>query len=141
MSEIFGILDILESTIIDGRKIPMTEKVVLDERQLLTLIEKARVVLKSKGEAAWQAIDHGSAGESEKSIPVDVAVSEREYDERKVELIRIRDETRQYADNVMAQLQLIVTKMQTQLIKMESTLRNGREIIETSDYGSEEGAS
>ncbi len=141
MSEIFGILDILESTIIDGRKIPMTEKVIVDEGHLLTLIEKARVVLKSKGEAAWQAVDQGSSPPKLDDLQTpESALPEREYDERRSELLRIRDETRQYADNVMAQLQLIVTKMQTQLIKMESTLRNGREIIETADYGSDEGA-
>ena len=57
--EILGLLDTLESTILDSTKIPMTKKIIINEEQILELIDKIRLVAQGGAEAK-----HRSRGKS-----------------------------------------------------------------------------
>jgi len=55
--EILGLLDSLESTILDGFKIPMTKKTLINEEQVLILIDKIRLVAQGGADFVKKAID------------------------------------------------------------------------------------
>ncbi|HTY14057.1 MAG TPA: hypothetical protein VMD02_07760 [Candidatus Omnitrophota bacterium] len=44
MMKILGLLDTLESVVLDGFKIPLTKKTMVNEEQLLKIIDKIRLV-------------------------------------------------------------------------------------------------
>ena len=47
MSKLLGLLDVLESKILEGKKVPLTEKVMVDEDEVMSIIDKIRSVLQS----------------------------------------------------------------------------------------------
>lgn len=55
--QILGLLDSLESTILDGFKIPMTKKTIINEEQVLILIDKIRLVAQGGADFVKKAID------------------------------------------------------------------------------------
>jgi hypothetical protein len=60
--EILGLLDTLESMILDGFKIPMTGKTIINEAKVLHLMDKIRLVVEGGQDFAKKAI----AGEQSK---------------------------------------------------------------------------
>lgn len=54
--EILGLIDTLEAMIMEGFRIPLTKKTILDEEELLDMVEKIKVVAKGGGEFARTAI-------------------------------------------------------------------------------------
>jgi hypothetical protein len=55
--EILGLLDTLESTILEGFKVPMTKKTLINEDKVLQIIDKIRLVSQGGGEFVKKAID------------------------------------------------------------------------------------
>lgn len=55
--EILGLLDSLEEAILNGVKIPLTKKILLNEEEILTLIDKIRLVAQGGSNFAKKAID------------------------------------------------------------------------------------
>ena len=45
MSKLLGLLDVLESKILEGKKVPLTEKVMVDEDEVMSIIDKIRYCL------------------------------------------------------------------------------------------------
>lgn len=141
MNEILGLIDSIEATILEGKKVPFSEKVLLDERRLLVLIDKLRLVVKNDSTLIRRSIDITPADapaaapiviETPTSIHPDVL---RQADE---ESRRIRRNADEYADNVLAHLQMVVTRAQKNIIKLEQSIESGREHLET--RRNEEGA-
>ncbi len=54
--EILGLLDTLESMIMDGSRIPFTKKLVVNEEKLLAVVDKIRLVVQGGGGFAKEAI-------------------------------------------------------------------------------------
>jgi hypothetical protein len=54
--EILGLLDTLESVVLDGTKIPLTKKVMINEEKVLGIIDKMRLVAQGGGGFAKDAI-------------------------------------------------------------------------------------
>lgn len=117
--EILGLLDALESLILDGFKFPLSRKVMVDEERVLALIDKIRLVAQSGSGFAKKAV----AGEVIRStavardLPKEVAAKLPEGasgdDARSVEIVQqayqIAKEVRfgadKYADEVLANLE------------------------------------
>jgi len=55
--EILGLLDTLEALILDGFKIPLTSKTLVNEERVLALIDKIRLVAQGGEDFAKKAID------------------------------------------------------------------------------------
>ena len=55
--EILGLLDTLESMILEGFKIPMSKKTVINEEKVLQVIDKIRLVSQGGGEFVKKALD------------------------------------------------------------------------------------
>jgi len=138
--EILGLLDTLESMILDGTKVPFTKKVMVNEEKLLSVIDKIRLVIQGGSDFAKKAIAHeegrGGSGSTEESAERD----ERTREESKaVEVIEqayqmakeIRDGADNYADEVLANLEATSTRILR-------TIKAGRErLTKTTRVGSE----
>jgi len=55
--ELLGLLDALESVILDGTKLPFTKRIVIDEEKVLGIVDKVRLVVQTGGELARSAVD------------------------------------------------------------------------------------
>ena len=124
--EILGLLDTLESVVLDSPKVPFTKKVVIDEEKLLGILDKIRLVLQGGGDFARKAIgrvDQPGPVQSEEipAAEAQPAPSEgRQRGEAKaVEVIEqayqmakeIRDGADKYADEVLANLEATSTRI------------------------------
>ena len=110
--EILGLLDTLEATILHGKKVPLTEKVVLNESKLLELTDKMRAIIKSGNGTAKRAIERASINDpfNEKVI-----ISKAQREAR-----LIKEGANKYADEALAHVLATV-------LKLERTLENGRQ--------------
>ncbi|MDD5594091.1 MAG: hypothetical protein PHG97_05085 [Candidatus Margulisbacteria bacterium] len=129
--EILGLLDHLESIVLDSAKIPFSKKIMVDEEKLLSVIDKIRMVLQGGSDYAKKAIGRSetagaeeAAGESveERRPPAEtkaVEVMEQAYKMAK----EIREGADQYADEVLANLEATSTRILR-------TVKAGRERLE-----------
>ena len=115
--KILGLLDTLESIILDGFKIPLTKKTMVNEEQILKIIDKMRLVLQGGDEFAKPA-----AEKSEKKIETVSSQIEQhpETDKGKAtEIVQqayqlakeIREGADKYADEVLSNLELSTTRV------------------------------
>jgi len=120
--EILGLLDTLESMILDGTKIPLTKNILINEEKILAVIDKMRLVIQggggfAKGAIAPKSETPAGAKAAEKPAPTPGAkevLEGRSQDEAKaVEVLQqayqmakeIREGADQYADEVLANLE------------------------------------
>lgn len=130
MDELLGLIDSLEANILDAKRIPMTDKLILEERIILPLIDKIRLSAKSGTNLARQSIEKSLEGEA----PIEVSRSDQDAKDLLAETIKEANEIRvgsqEYAEYVLANLHLMVTKMQKNLMKLEKNLEGGRDVLE-----------
>ncbi|OGB87598.1 hypothetical protein A3H38_00935 [candidate division WOR-1 bacterium RIFCSPLOWO2_02_FULL_46_20] len=125
--EILGLLDTLESMILDGSKIPLTKKILINEEKVLSIIDKMRLVAQGGGGFAKGAIVSRQDGLNEKAeIKKGIAQAEKETvdgrsqeEAKSVEVLQqayqmakeIRDGADKYADEVLANLEATSTRI------------------------------
>ena len=121
--EILGLMDTLESLILDGFKLPFTKKVLINEEKVLSIIDKMRLVLQGGEGLAQEAIAAGSAeGQEghENKVEVNLTVEGKSIDENKaVDILQqayqmakeIREGADGYADEVLANLEATSTRI------------------------------
>jgi hypothetical protein len=107
--EILGLLDTLESIVLDSAKIPFTKKIMVDEEKMLSIIDKIRLVIQGGGDFARKAIVRGEAQEAapEPTESKAVEVLEQAYQMAK----EIREGADKYADEVLANLEATSTRI------------------------------
>jgi hypothetical protein len=144
MNEVLGLLDSLEATILESKKIPLTDKVIIEEKNLLSLIDKMRLTLKSNGDIVHEALttaepENFQTAQTPSFYNLKPGQKNSYYTDQKADEIltdaqdnakEIIQGAKAYADQVLANLQLIVTKNQKNLGMMEKTLENSREILD-----------
>lgn len=104
---VLGMLEALETLVLDGRAIPLTDYVMCDTKKVLMIVSQVRTQIQQ--------------------IP-DAGV-ETDSDEIQGEAAKIRQEANAYADQVLAKLLLVVTKIQKHVVGMERTLETSRELL------------
>ena len=133
MNEVLGLVDSLEAMVLESAKIPMTDKLIIPERKIIQLIDKIRYATKS-GDGARNAIDVNKAIVIESLLTVQEDPSGPTSNERiqraEVKALQIKEGAHQYAEQVLTNLQLLVTKLQNQMIKLEQSIENGRDVLE-----------
>lgn len=136
MNDVLGLIDALEASVMDAKKMPMTDKVMLNQKQVLALIDKLRFLVRNR-DAARKAVD--LSGNTEASTNVQSQSNEKPVIanagievilKAKREAKEIESQSNEYADNVLAQLQLLVTKLQKNLIRLEKNVEDGRSVLE-----------
>lgn len=133
--EILGLLDTLESMILDSSKIPFTKKIVADEESLLGIIDKMRLVIQGGGGFAKDAIvlkqgaGNGIRGAEETSK--EGLEGKTQEEAKAVEVLQeayrmtkeIREGADKYADEILANLEATTTRIMR-------TIKAGRERLE-----------
>jgi len=126
--EILGLLDTLESMILDGTKIPLTKKILINEDKVLAVIDKMRLVIQGGGAFAKEAISskQGARDEGRGTERAAIAPENRELIEgrsqeevKAVEVLQqayqmakeIREGADKYADEVLANLEATSTRI------------------------------
>jgi hypothetical protein len=123
MSKILGIIDALEATIFEAKKVPFSNKVILNEDELFLLIDKLRSVLKT--EILQEPLQPFLAVSKNSQESDEIQLNEENEKNEK-----IKNGADEYADFVLSNLQLAIIKMRKDLIKLESNIENGREVLD-----------
>jgi hypothetical protein len=130
MNDILGLVDSLEALILESPRIPMTEKLIVVEKDALQLIDKIRMSIKN-GNVSRAHIDIN------KDLLVEVPVADSPKEQPKLTIAdattqakKIKQGANDYAEYVLSNLQLSVTKLQNQIIKLEKNIENGRDVLE-----------
>ncbi len=132
--EVLGLLDHLESIVLDSAKLPFSKKVVVDEDKLLTVIDKIRMVLQGGGDFAKKAIgksEEAAAAPGEQTVAEAEAEHRPPAESKAVEVMEqaykmakeIREGADKYADEVLANLEATSTRILR-------TVKAGRERLE-----------
>ena len=136
MNKILGLLDALESNILNSKKVPLSNKVIIDENEIVEIIDKIRLVLKSDLELIKQSSQstekcndtNNNLELSEKRNQNDIA--HKQIIEKELEKIKkLKNGADDYAQYVLSNLQLTVTKMQNNLLKLEKNIESGKQVI------------
>jgi cell division septum initiation protein DivIVA len=126
--EILGLLDTLEAMILDGTKIPLSKKIIINEEKVLAVIDKMRLVIQGGGGFAKDAIvNRAAAKDGKPDARRDTAAAAsrelmegRSQEEAKaVEVLQeayqmakeIREGADGYADEVLANLEATSTRI------------------------------
>jgi hypothetical protein len=121
--EILGLLDTLESMILEGFRIPLTKKTMINEEKVLQVVDKIRLVAQGGGDLVKKAIDKRTVP-APKQETIEFAEARREVEkvkeglpvdneDRATEIIesayKIAKEVRmgadKYADEVLSNLE------------------------------------
>lgn len=127
MDEIFGLIDSLEAVILEGKKVPFSDKIMVEEHRVLQMIDKMRLVIKSNGSIIKRSID---LTKKEEPVKVHVPPTATQQAASELEAEKIKQGAHEYADYVMANIQLMITKMQTNLVKAEKVITESRSMID-----------
>lgn len=137
MSKLLGLIDVLESIIDEAKSVPLSTKVIVDEQEILAICEKIREVIKSE-EVIENTIEvkdtqqgaHSSFQTDVSDKKKDVSSTDEWIKEELKKIKKIKNGADDYAEYVLSNLQLTVTKMQNNLIKLEKNIESGRKVIE-----------
>lgn len=118
--EILGLLDTLESIVLDSTNIPFTKRIIVNEEQLLSIIDKIRLVIQGGSDFAKKAIARGESPQKEEA-GAEVSEAERrpQAESKAIEVIEqayqmakeIREGADKYADEVLANLEATSTRI------------------------------
>jgi hypothetical protein len=137
MSELLGLLDSLEAVVLEGKKIPLSDKALLDEVRILQIIDKMRYTMQHGSNIARKAVDVSKdelKTDQKNSKKVD---SNSEIDPQNIvikakeDAKKMKNSATEYADVILANVQLMVSKMQKNLVKLERNLESGRKTLDT----------
>jgi len=127
VSKILGLLDVLESNVLEGKKVPLTEKVMVDEKEIINIIDKIRSVVQSEDviqhNIQVKPVDEFKAMQQQEKADIQ---TNSEIEKAK----KIKEGAQEYAQYILSNLQLIVTKMQNNLVKLEKNIEGGRKVID-----------
>ncbi|OGC11406.1 hypothetical protein A3K48_02705 [candidate division WOR-1 bacterium RIFOXYA12_FULL_52_29] len=140
--EILGLLDTLESIILDSTKVPFSKKVIVDEVKVLSIIDKIRLVLQGGSDFAKKAIVRHDAGDAAVHSQVGGEGHEphkegfegktQEVIEQAYQLAKeIRGGADKYADEVLANLEATS-------VRILRTIKAGREQLSKTTQVKEE---
>jgi hypothetical protein len=139
MSELMGMLDVLDSFVAGGSRIPMTGKIVLEEQPLVQILRRLRHVLENGERTIRQTIE--VSADVAMTRPQPPGMSALEIDSLPVledaarRAAEMRQGAREYADQVLANLELVVAKLSKEVAKVERHIQNGRATISTTTQG------
>ncbi|MFH1361714.1 MAG: hypothetical protein ABIH69_03575 [bacterium] len=145
--EVLGLLDTLESMVLDGTKIPLTKKVMVNEDAILAVIDKMRLVVQGGGGFAKEAIaskqmsrpEPAVQATAEETIIIEEVQNARTKDDSKaVEVLQqayqmakeIREGADTYADEVLANLEATSTRILRTIKAGRDRLGNGNKGVE-----------
>ena len=145
--DILDLLDELERRILNGRQTVLMKKTeaIVDKHEMLDVLEAIRKVIDEKYQMlrldedsdSPQDNEAASAAASRKAAEDKFAKDPEAYDiikEAKREAQLIKNEIDEYADQVLLNLKLTVTKFKRKLVKLDNVLDMSRDRLEKSVF-------
>lgn len=145
--DILDLLDELERRILNGRQTVLMKKTeaIVDKHEMLDLLEAIRKVIDEKYQMlrldddsdSPQDNEAATAAASRKAAEDKFAKDPEAYDilkEAKREAQLIKNEIDEYADQVLLNLKLTVTKFKRKLVKLDNVLDMSRDRLEKSVF-------
>ena len=129
--EILGVIDALEATLLSGARIPLTDKIVIEEHKIIPILDRMRALVRQGEGSAKQQIS-GASVSAKPALRADRIIMDTMENSEEIvssafqKAQDIKKGADEYADQVLANLQVTLTKMQRNIIKMEQTVDNGR---------------
>ncbi len=133
MNELFGLLDSLESMILTAKKMPLTDKIMIEEKLLLRYIDKIKMAVQGQ-DLIRKTVDVSKQDEVKIEHQRLAHTSEIVIDAQE-QAAKVKKGANEYADYVLANLQLTLTKLQKDLIKLEKNIESGRDMLEKQKHG------
>jgi hypothetical protein len=130
MDNIKGIIFSLESLLKTSKKAMLSNKIAVDANKINQLVEKLKEAIgtyettQKTVQAPQYAVEHAT-----QHAPQSPENNTEVIDAQKV-AFKMKKDADDYADGILSRLQLLVTKMQTNVIKMEKNISEGRRLIE-----------
>lgn len=140
MNHILGLIDTLETLIYEGKRIPFSEKIIVDEKRILLLIDKLRLVIRKGDEIVRESLEKTPSYKEpinpelppQEESEEDKLTASQIISEAQQKASKIIKESQAYSDYILANLQLMITKMQKNIINIEKNVEATREAIDQS---------
>lgn len=145
MNELFGLLDALESTVLEGKRVPLTDRIMVEEKKVLSLISKMRLAMKSNGKAVRKSVEINGRDDymaedlhrvsplhkdSAASLIYTETNSREAMETARLEAEKMKNDAYAYADTILATLMTLVAKLQKNVVSMEKSIGNSRQLLE-----------
>ncbi len=131
MSKLLGLIDALESLILEGTRVPLSGKIMIHEGKVAQLLDKIRLTAKNQ-----DAVMHSLEPQREPQVqekprqPVERPKESKFLADEKIAAEKIRQGANEYAEYILSNLQLTMAKVQRQIHKIEQNIESGRDILE-----------
>ena len=123
MDKLKGIIFLLESLINASKKQMLSNKLLVDSTEIHSIIKKLNDVVAELDHKNQSVNDHFYQAS-------DIQMHNTELLDTKKEMLRMKQEANEYADGILSRLQLLATKLQKNVIKIEKNISEGRKLIE-----------
>ena len=124
MDKIKGIIFLLESLFKSSKKQMLSNKLLVDPKEAFSLIEKLNEAVLELEKQQEPVMDQFYQASDVVSAP------NTELVDAQKEMLRLKQDANDYADGILSRLQLLATKMQKNVIKIEKNISEGRKLIE-----------
>jgi len=132
MNSLLGLLDTLEAVVAAGQRIPLSSKIIVDEKYIYKLLDKCRYLIQKESQKK-----SASVTSREEPVTLNESVDQTEYVQAQNVLNKayrnaevVERGVNEYAQEVMSNLQLMVTKMQKDLMRVEKNIESGRDLLD-----------
>lgn len=123
MDKLKGIIFLLESLFKSSKKQMLSNKLLVDPDEAYSIIKKLN--------DAVSEIEHQNESMSDHFYQAaNLQMTDTELLDTKKEMLRLKQDANEYADGILSRLQLLATKLQKNVIKIEKNIAEGRKLIE-----------
>jgi hypothetical protein len=123
MDKLKGIIFLLESLFKSSKKQMLSNKLLVDPDEAYSMIKKLNEAVSEIERQNQTMSDHFYRA-------TNVQMTDIELLDTKKEMLRMKQEANEYADGILSRLQLLATKLQKNVIKIEKNITEGRKLIE-----------
>lgn len=135
--ELLGLIDALEAQLLQGHRIPLTHKLVVDDDKILDLLDKIRLVIKSGPDVVRSSLNRSDTRglqadtiRAAQQLAQETTLSQSEVQKKAAEIINsayevaseIQNGAKKYADDVLANLLVIATRLERNIESGRSRL-------------------
>ena len=124
MDNIKGIIFSLEALFKSSKKKMFSDQIMVEPKQLFVLMDKLKDAIDDYESKQKQLANHYF------EQPDNVDVDPGEVIDAKKVAFKMKQDANEYADGILSRLQLLVTKLQKNVIKIEANITEGRKLIE-----------
>ena len=128
MNDVLGALEALESYILSAKNLPLSNKVIVNEKIAMDMLDKIRLLVKNASMPTHQV----------ELDPKEVLVNQvqqmdqeaqRLLDEANKQADAIRFDAKGYADDIFVRLQVMVAKLRKNLLRLDQNIDQGRHML------------